>query len=100
MKTITSPRNGLWSWTTVWHILHNEAYIGQKVWNKHDYGKGKKIKSKDEWIINADSQPPIIDRDTFNAVLEKSKERNPTDAALQDLLCIFSVECSNVQCVV
>ena len=22
--------------------IHNESYIGTRVWNKHDYGEGKK----------------------------------------------------------
>jgi Site-specific recombinases, DNA invertase Pin homologs len=78
---IPSPNRKLWSWTTIWHILHNEAYIGQKIWNKHDYSTGKKIKQKEEWIISAGSHPPIVDRDTFNAVRMKSEERNPTGSA-------------------
>jgi Site-specific recombinases, DNA invertase Pin homologs len=80
-RKIPSPHGKLWSWTTVWHILHNEAYIGQKIWNKHDYSTGKKKKAKEEWIINASSHPAIIDRDTFNLVIKKSAERNPSGAA-------------------
>ncbi len=79
---IPSPKGGLWSWTTVWHILHNEAYIGQKIWNKYDYvNHGKKKKPQEEWIIRADSHPSIVDRDTFKAVITKSHERAPEGSA-------------------
>ncbi|MDW7682906.1 MAG: recombinase family protein [Bacillota bacterium] len=78
-----SPKGGLWSWTTVWHILHNDAYIGRKVWNKYDYGAGKKMKPEVEWIVSAEAHPPIVDRETFNAVVVKSEERNPTGSAFK-----------------
>lgn len=80
---IPSQKGKLWSWSTIWHILHNEAYIGQKVWNKHDYGIGKKLKPKDEWVISADAQPAIIDRETFYMVSEKSKGRDYTKGAFK-----------------
>lgn len=82
-EKIPSPTGKLWSWTTVWHILHNEAYIGQKIWNKFDYSTGKKKKPKEEWIISSDNQPSIIDRDTFNTVASKSKERNYSEGAFK-----------------
>lgn len=78
---VPSPKGGLWSWTTVWHILHNDAYIGRKVWNKYDYENGKKKKPESEWIVSADAHTPIVDRETFNAVKKKSEERNPAGDA-------------------
>lgn len=80
-EEIPSPGGKLWSWSTIWHILHNPAYIGQKVWNKYDYSNGKKKKAPEELIISANAQPVIIDRDTFNAVIAKSKERNYSGGA-------------------
>lgn len=82
-RQIPSPNGKLWSWTTIWHILHNQTYIGQRVWNKHDYGTGKKKKSEDEWIIRSGTHPSIVDRDTFNLVLKKSAERNPNGSAFK-----------------
>lgn len=82
-ESIPSPSGKLWSWSTIWHILHNEAYIGQKIWNKYDYSSGKKIKPKEEWIISTEGQPSIIDRDTFNTVATKSKERNYSEGAFK-----------------
>jgi DNA invertase Pin-like site-specific DNA recombinase len=82
-EKVPSPNGKLWSWSTVWHILHNEAYIGQKIWNKYDYSSGKKKKPKEEWIISTEGQPAIIDRDTFYAVESKSKERNYSEGAFK-----------------
>lgn len=80
---VPSPGGKLWSWSTIWHILHNPAYIGQKVWNKHDYSTGKKKKAPNELIIRADAHPAIIDREAFNAVLSKSRERNYSEGAFR-----------------
>ena len=41
------------------------------------------MKPKEEWIISADAQPAIIDRDTFNAVTIKGKERYHTGSAFK-----------------
>lgn len=82
-ENIPGPKDGLWSWTTIWHILHNDAYIGRKTWNKYDYSAGKKKKPANEWIVSADAHPAIIDRDLFNAVSAKSEERNPSGAAFK-----------------
>lgn len=80
---VPSPGGKLWSWSTIWHILHNPAYIGQKVWNKFDYSTGKKKKAPEDLIIRADSHPAIIDRDTFNSIAEKSKQRNYSEGAFR-----------------
>lgn len=80
---VPSPGGKLWSWSTIWHILHNPAYIGQKVWNKHDYSTGKKKKAPEDLIIRADAHPAIVDRDTFNAVTEKSLQRNYSEGAFK-----------------
>ncbi|MCR3923301.1 MAG: recombinase family protein [Firmicutes bacterium] len=80
---VPSGKGKKWSWTTVWHILHNDAYIGRKVWNKYDYSSGKKKKPESEWIVSADAHQPIIDRETFNSVKVKSNERDAGGAAMK-----------------
>lgn len=80
---VSSPGGKLWSWSTIWHILHNPAYIGQKVWNKHDYSNGKKKKAPEDLIIKADSHPAIVDRETFYAVAQKSLQRNFSEGAFR-----------------
>ncbi|GBF32891.1 resolvase domain protein [Desulfocucumis palustris] len=79
-----SPTGKTWSFSTIWTILHNDVYIGRRTWNKHDYVNfGKKKKPQKEWIVVADAHPPIIDRDTFNAVAAKGQERSPLGGAYQ-----------------
>lgn len=55
-----------WSYTTIWHFLHNEVYIGQRIWNKKDYAtNGVKKRPKNEWIVTANAHEPLIIRDLF-----------------------------------
>ena len=45
------PSSGTpWSYSSIHSILHNEAYIGNTIWNMYDYAKGKKKKSEEDWI--------------------------------------------------
>ena len=75
---VPSPGGKKWGYTTVCSILHNDAYIGHKTWNRYDYVNfGKKKKPREEWIVVKDAHPPITDLDTFNAVRAKSLERSP-----------------------
>ena len=71
-----------WSYTSIWHFLHNEVYIGQRIWNKKDYvTNGVHRRPKDEWIIKANAHEPLVSRDLFNAVEQRSKDRtNNADA--------------------
>jgi len=78
-------RNGKsWGYTTIWHILHNEVYIGQRIWNKKDYvTNGVKKRPKNEWIIKANAHEPLISRDLFEAVKQRGKSRRNNEDALQ-----------------
>jgi site-specific DNA recombinase len=81
---VPSPTGITWGFSSVWSILHNDVYIGRRTWNKHDYVNfGKKKKPQSEWIVVADAHPPIVDRDTFNAVAAKGHERSPLGGAYQ-----------------
>lgn len=73
---IPSATGGKWAYTSIRTILHNEAYVGDMIWNKYDYNNGKRMKPESEWIINEDVHPAIIDRETFELVKTKSKERS------------------------
>lgn len=80
----TPTEAGQWSWNTVDHILHDEAYIGTCYYNRKHciavegvYGKkGQRYKStlrpKEEWIPI--SVPPIIDVTTFQDAASRSKD--------------------------
>lgn len=73
---VPSPGGKKWGYSTVCSILHNDAYIGHKTWNRYDYVNfGKKKKPREEWIVVKDAHPPITDLDTYNAVRAKSLER-------------------------
>jgi DNA invertase Pin-like site-specific DNA recombinase len=71
-----------WGYTTIWHILHNEVYIGQRIWNKRDYvTNGVKRRPKKDWVITANAHEPLVSRDLFNAVKQRSTDRtNNADA--------------------
>lgn len=74
---IPSSTGGTWAYTSIRTILHNEAYVGDMIWNKYDYNNGKKIKPKSEWVIHKDSHPAIVGRETFDLVKVKAKNRSP-----------------------
>lgn len=61
--------------STISHLLNNEAFIGNYVYNKNNIiivdGKKKRVKVPEEkWIKVENIFPPIIDVDTFNKVKE------------------------------
>lgn len=76
-ESVPGPSGKPWSYTTIWHILHNEAYLGTRVWNKQDYGTpGKKYKPEDQWIRAQNAHPSIVSSEVFNLIKEKSSEKN------------------------
>lgn len=76
-EQVPGPTKKAWSYTTIWHILHNEAYLGIRVWNKQDYKTpGKKYKPKTEWIKTDKAHPAIISQEVFDLVKQKGEERN------------------------
>jgi DNA invertase Pin-like site-specific DNA recombinase len=74
---IPAPTKKGWSYTTIWHILHNESYLGIRVWNKQDYKTpGKKYKAESEWIKTEKAHPAIVSQEVFDLVKKKAEERN------------------------
>ncbi len=69
-KAIPGPNNKGWSKTGLYHILHNEIYIGTWVW-------GRNSKRDLEPIRVENACPAIIDRDEFSRVQGMLKERTP-----------------------
>jgi DNA invertase Pin-like site-specific DNA recombinase len=72
---IPSPSGEQWSYSSIHSILHNEAYIGNKIWNKHDYSEGKKKKDSNEWIRQENTHIALVSQEVFSMVKEKSKSR-------------------------
>ena len=74
------PNPYLWKHSTVERILHQQEYCGDVI-NFKTYSKNfknkKRIENPEEnWVIFKDKHEPIIDRDTFEQVQQKSKRRN------------------------
>ncbi len=74
-ERIPSPSGEQWSYSSIHSMLHNEAYIGNKVWNKHDYSAGKTKKSEDEWIRLENTHIALVSQEVFNLVPVRSKTR-------------------------
>lgn len=73
-KHITSKRGGLWTSTTVGHILHNPAFKGQYVWNRNESGNRRK-KDKSEWLSHEGVFPVIVDPKVWQSVQDLLKKR-------------------------
>jgi len=70
-RAISGPNNKGWNKTGLYHILHNEIYIGMWVW-------GRNSKRGLEPIRVENAFPAIIEQAVFNRVQEMLKERTPT----------------------
>lgn len=71
---VKTKRGGVWTSTTVHHILKNPAYKGWYVWNRQRTGRTK-TKAESEWITNKGFFDVIIPEDEWDAVQEKLRER-------------------------
>lgn len=76
---ILSKRGGLWTSTTVAHILHNPAFKGLYVWNRRPSGQYR-IKDKKEWLYQDGVYPVIIPPNEWQAAQDvlasRKKGRN------------------------
>ena len=73
-NNVKTKRGGVWTSTTVHHILKNPAYKGWYIWNRQKTGRSK-TKDKAEWITNKGFFDIIIPEDEWDAAQEKLKER-------------------------
>ena len=76
---IISPGGTTWATSAVRTILHNEAYLGWRVWNKTR--RNKKLlrgtvvrKPRKDWIIFKEAHLPIITEKHWDAVRERLGE--------------------------
>ena len=88
-SNVKTKRGGVWTSTTIHHILKNPAYKGWYVWNRQRTGRSK-TKDEAEWITNKGFFDVIIPEAEWDAVQEKLKSRqhgkNTTRAAHTHLL--------------
>lgn len=76
-KGVPTQKGGKWSASTIQAMIHNESYIGRRVWNKQDYQtKGKKWRDRSEWIVTDNAHPAIINEELFNLAAERAKQRH------------------------
>ena len=64
-RGVPGPRSPHWSQSSVGAVLNNRTYVGDTVWNKRNARTGTRKDEKD-WIINANTHEPIIERDLFH----------------------------------
>ncbi len=79
---ITSKRGGLWTPTTVGHILHNPAFKGLYIWNRKTAGR-QKAKDKKEWMYQKDVYPVIIPEQEWQSVQDILKSRKTGRALMR-----------------
>lgn len=75
IEVIPSSTGNQWSFSSIHSILHNEAYVGNTVWNMHDYSKGKKKKPEEEWIRKENTHVALVSKEIFDLIKLKSKSR-------------------------
>ncbi|TBL69781.1 recombinase family protein [Paenibacillus thalictri] len=74
---VPTQKGRMWSTSTIRAIIHNESYIGRRVWNKQEYQtKGVKWRDRSEWVVTENAHPAIITVDLFEECQEKSKKRH------------------------
>ena len=71
------PRGHMWSKSSIWRILHNDAYIGTLIYNRENGHKrhGKhKYNPQDKWIIVENAHEPIIPKELWEMVKSRTKQ--------------------------
>lgn len=84
-------KNQLWSMITVQNMITNPSYCGDRVYNRHPLSKKTKgesnvlgktkdrwISDKQEWVIQQDAHPAIVNRELFEKA--NSIPNRPTEA--------------------
>jgi len=76
-RNVPTQKGGQWSASTIRAIIHNESYLGRKIWNKQDYQtKGKKWRDRSEWVITENAHPAIVNEELFNLCKQRSEGRH------------------------
>lgn len=71
------PRGLMWTKSSLWRILHNDAYIGTLVYNRENRHKrhGKyKYNSKDKWVKVEDAHEPVVSAELWQGVQARTKQ--------------------------
>jgi len=71
------PRGHMWSKSSIWRMLHNDAYVGTLVYNRENIHKrhGKhKYNPKGDWIVFENAHEPIIPKELWEMVKVRTKQ--------------------------
>ncbi len=71
------PRGNMWSKSSIWRILHNDAYVGTLVYNRENGHKrhGKhKYNPQDKWIVVENAHEPIVPKELWKMVKARTKQ--------------------------
>ena len=76
---LRSPRDNAWNRSTINSILNNPVYIGTLRFNRTYRRKpGMKIKPKQDWVVVENAHEPLIDKETFQAVVDSKRHNKAT----------------------
>src|SRR3989338_5907929 len=72
-KKVFAPNGGKWHEQKILHILRNETYIGNRIYNKtsNRLKKGKHDNPSSEWVVCKNAFPAIVDAVTFLRAQER-----------------------------
>jgi DNA invertase Pin-like site-specific DNA recombinase len=77
----------LWNDSTIKHMLKDEIYLGNIVWNKVNRSKigGEKpvLRDREEWVVVKGTHEPIVSEELFQKVSELSVKKAPKVRAPQ-----------------
>jgi len=76
-KSIPSASGGRWNKSSVWSVLHNQAYIGNTVYNIRNYHRRNgdaKFNPKKDWIVTANTHEPIISKELWDKVQARTHQ--------------------------
>jgi site-specific DNA recombinase len=77
--SLTATSKALWRPSTIAGLLHNRAYAGTAVWNRHDdvahHGeKRRRLRPQEEWVEVP--VPPIVSEEVFAAVQATTRDNS------------------------
>lgn len=81
-RQVPAPRAAAWLKTTVRAILRNPAYLGTRVYFKHNYhdrtgGPAKRVRPASEWTVTENAHPALISPELFEKVSARFRTHNP-----------------------
>jgi len=71
------PRGKKWTKSSLWRMLHNDAYIGTLVYNRENIHKrhGKhKYNPKDKWVVVENTHEPVISMELWELVQARTNQ--------------------------